>query len=103
VESHRPSLPKVTDSPSVTFAGTECREAGPGPPCDCATKGTPGGVIEVGSSSFLVKWGGVKPAHPDLSRVGGPLANALRIEGTPITTHDDDRRMLGHPGRYTGG
>ena len=52
---------------------------------------------------IFVKWGGVKPAHPDLYRVRGALANALRIEGTPITTNDGDRGMLGQPGRDTSG
>jgi hypothetical protein len=39
----------------------------------------------------------------DLHRVGGSLADAIRIQGAAIATDDGDRRMLGQPGRDTGG
>jgi hypothetical protein len=42
-------------------------------------------------------------AIDDLHRVGGPLANAVRIEGAPIPTDHGDRGMLGQPGRDAGG
>jgi hypothetical protein len=38
-------------------------------------------------------------AIDDLHRVGCPLANAVRIQGTPIPTNHGDRGMLGQPGR----
>jgi hypothetical protein len=39
-------------------------------------------------------------AIDDLHRLGCPLANAVRIQGTPIATDDGDRRMLGKPDGY---
>jgi len=33
-----------------------------------------------------------------LHRLGSPPANAIRVEVTPITADDGDRRMLGEPG-----
>ncbi len=39
----------------------------------------------------------------DLHRVGGSLADAIRIQGAAIATDDGDRRMLHEPGRYAGG
>ena len=38
-----------------------------------------------------------------LHRLGCPPANAVGIEVTAIATDDGDRRMLGQPGRDTGG
>ena len=34
-----------------------------------------------------------------LHRLGCPLANAVRVEMTPIAAHDPDGWMLGEPGR----
>jgi hypothetical protein len=42
-------------------------------------------------------------AIDDLHRVGCPLANAVRIEATPIATDHGDRRMPGEPGRHRRG
>ena len=39
----------------------------------------------------------------DLHRVGGSLADAIRIQGASIATDNGDRRMLGQPGCDTGG